>query len=181
MFDVYRTQPTGSFIKESLAAAYAAALFFPFHFFYSLFFLLRLIHCLYMPTDYTHARSAPVIIILVKRSQKMLTYQGLWSCLAGFVDDDKGMEEKVKFEIEEELGLKPEDIKEIKQGETYLFVDSDLDREWIRHLFLVEIANPNVKLSWEHTELVWATAQEIAQYDTTPGLHEDLKKILDLS
>ncbi len=141
------------------------------------------------PIDYTHARSAPVVVIfvryrdkflLVKRSEKMLTYQGLWSCLAGFVDDEKTMEEKVIYEIEEEIGLKKEDIKEIKQGDTYLFVDNDLDREWIRHLFLVEISNPNVKLSWEHSELVWATADEIKQYQTTPGLHEDLEKILKL-
>lgn len=71
-------------------------------------------------------RSAPVIVIyvkyrdkwlLVKRSDKHLTYQGLWSCLAGFVDDEKGMEEKVRFEIEEELGLKQSDIKGVKQGD----------------------------------------------------------------
>jgi ADP-ribose pyrophosphatase YjhB (NUDIX family) len=142
-----------------------------------------------MTTDYTHARSAPVIIIfvkyrdkfiLVKRSEKMLTYQGLWSCLAGFVDDDKTMEEKVAFEIEEELGLKRTDIKEIKKGDTYLFVDNDLDREWIRHLFLVEITNPNVKLSWEHTETVWVLPDEAKNYKTTPGFNEDLVKILEL-
>ncbi len=142
-----------------------------------------------MTTDYTHARSAPVIIIfvkyrdkflLVKRSEKMLTYQGLWSCLAGFVDDDKSMEEKVVFELEEELGLKKDDVKEIKAGDTYLFVDKDLDREWIRHLFLVEITNPNIKLSWEHSELVWATADEAKNYETTPGFGDDLTKILAL-
>ena len=142
-----------------------------------------------MTTDYTHARSAPVIIIfvkyrdkfiLVKRSEKMLTYQGLWSCLAGFVDDDKTMEEKVAFEIEEELGLQRTDIKEIKQSDTYLFVDNDLDREWIRHLFLVEITNPNVKLSWEHSEIVWVMPDEAKNYKTTPGFKEDLAKILEL-
>jgi ADP-ribose pyrophosphatase YjhB (NUDIX family) len=142
-----------------------------------------------MTTDYTYARSAPVIIIfvkyrdkflLVKRSEKMLTYQGLWSCLAGFVDDDKSMEEKVVFELEEELGLKKDDVKEIKTGDTYLFVDKDLDREWIRHLFLVEITNPNIKLSWEHSELVWTTAEEAKNCETTPGFSEDLAKILAL-
>lgn len=142
-----------------------------------------------MPTDYTHARSAPVIVMFVKyrdkfllarRSEKMLTYQGLWSCLAGFVDDDKSLEDKVVFEIEEEIGLTRDDIKEIKQGDTYLFVDDTLDREWIRHLFFVEITNPNVKLSWEHSEMVWASAEEIKNYETTPGLHEDLEKILKL-
>ena len=140
-----------------------------------------------MTTDYTYARSAPVIVIfvkyrdkfiLVKRSEKMLTYQGLWSCLAGFVDDDKTIEEKVVFEIEEEIGLQREDIKEIKTGETYLFVDKELDREWIRHMYLVEITNPNIKLSWEHTEMVWVTAEEAKNYETTPGFGEDLVKIL---
>ena len=140
-----------------------------------------------MTTDYTHARSAPVIVIfvkyrdkfvLVKRSEKMLTYQGLWSCLAGFVDDDKSIGDKVVFEIEEELGLSKEDIKRVKEGETYLFVDKDLDREWIRHMYLVEITNPNVKLSWEHTEMVWVTPEEAKNYETTPGFNEDLVKII---
>ncbi len=142
-----------------------------------------------MTTDYTHARSAPVIVmfvkyrdkfLLVKRSEKMLTYQGLWSCLAGFVDDDKTIEEKVVFEIEEELGLKKEDIKEIKAGETYLFVDKELDREWIRHMYFVEITNPNIKLNWEHSELVWVSGEEAKNYQTTPGFVDDLNKILTM-
>jgi ADP-ribose pyrophosphatase YjhB (NUDIX family) len=140
-------------------------------------------------TDYTHARSAPVLVIyvkyrdkylLVKRSQKMLTYQGLWSCIAGFVDDEKTMEEKAEFEVIEELGLKREDIKEIKKGETYLFVDEDLNREWIRHMYLVEVTNPNVKLSWEHSEYVWINLDEHKNYETTPGFADDLKKMAKL-
>ena len=91
-----------------------------------------------MTTDYTHARSAPVIIIfvkyrekfiLVKRSEKMLTYQGLWSCLAGFVDDDKTMEEKVVIEIEEELGLKRADIKEINNVKNKYGIFSEIIRK----------------------------------------------------
>ncbi len=143
-----------------------------------------------MATDYTHARSAPVIAIfvkyrdrwlLVKRSDKHLTYQGLWSCLAGFVDDEKSMEEKVRFEIEEELGLKQSDIKQVKQGETYLFVDKELNREWIRHLFFVEITNPSLSLSWEHSEYVWIVPEDLGSYETTPGFEEDLEKIKTLA
>ncbi len=142
-----------------------------------------------MATDYTHARSAPVIVIFVKyrdkfllgkRSEKMLTYQGLWSCLAGFVDDDKSIEDKVRFEINEEIGLPISDIKSIKKGDTYLFVDNNLDREWIRHLYLVEIGNANIKLSWEHSEMVWVTPEESKNYDTTPGFYDDLQKVLAL-
>lgn len=143
-----------------------------------------------MTTDYTHARSAPVITIfvkyrekflLVKRSEKMLTYQNVWSCVAGFVDDDKSMEEKIVFEMDEELGLQKDDIKEIKQVDTYLFVDKELDREWIRHVFLVEVTNPNVKLSWEHTEMVWVTPEDARRYETTPGFHDDLAKVVAAS
>lgn len=142
-----------------------------------------------MVTDYTNARSAPVLVIfvkhrdkylIVKRSNKMLTYKGLWSCLAGFVDDEKSMEEKVIFEIEEELGLKKTDIKEIKTGETYLFVDKELDREWIRHVYLVEITNPNIKLSWEHSGYAWITTSDLKNYETTPGFETDLEKVMKL-
>ncbi|TAL49007.1 NUDIX domain-containing protein [Patescibacteria group bacterium] len=141
------------------------------------------------PIDYTHARSAPVLAIyvkykdkflIVKRSDKHLTYQGLWSCVAGFVDDEKTMEDKVEFEMEEELGLKKSDVKSIKKGETYLFVDKDLDREWIRHLFLVEITSPNIKLNWEHSEYVWIDPKDTKDYQTTPGFEKDLAGVLKL-
>lgn len=143
-----------------------------------------------MSTDYTHARSAPVLVIyvkykdkilLVKRSEKMLTYKGLWSCLAGFVDDEKAMEDKVEHEIEEELGLRREDIKAIHKGDTYLFIDKELSREWIRHLYLVEIGNPNIKLNWEHSEYIWVAPGEEKDLETTPGFAEDLAKALALA
>jgi len=110
----------------------------------------------------------------------MLTYKNVWSCLAGFVDDEKSMEEKVEFEIEEELGLKKTDIKKITKGETYLFVDEELDREWIRHIYLVEITNPNIKLSWEHTEYVWINPEDLDDYETTPGFASDMNKVSKL-
>jgi ADP-ribose pyrophosphatase YjhB (NUDIX family) len=140
-----------------------------------------------MTTDYTNARSAPVITIfvlyrgkylMVKRSDKVLTYQGLWSCLAGFVDDDKTPEEKAYIELEEELGVKREEVKRLVPVDTYLFVDKELNREWIRHVYLAEITNPTVDLSWEHTQLVWVTPDEAKQYESTPGFHDDLAKVM---
>ncbi|PIQ67157.1 MAG: hypothetical protein COV95_00215 [Candidatus Zambryskibacteria bacterium CG11_big_fil_rev_8_21_14_0_20_40_24] len=152
-------------------------------------FIRRVWYNISMATDYTKARSAPVLLIfvkhrdkylIVKRSSKMLTYKNVWSCLAGFVDDEKSMEEKVEFEIEEELGLKKTDIKKITKGETYLFVDEELDREWIRHIYLVEITNPNIKLSWEHTEYVWINPEDLDDYETTPGFASDMNKVSKL-
>jgi len=140
-----------------------------------------------MGTDYTHARSAPVLaiyviykdkVLIARRSEQHFTYQGLWSCIAGFVDDEKSLEEKVRFEIVEELGLDDGDIKFLKQGETYLFLDEELDREWIRHLYLVEVTNPNIKLNWEHTEYAWIDPKDLKDYKTTPGFGRDFKSVL---
>jgi|SRR3989344_7050674 len=143
-----------------------------------------------MQIDYTQARSAPVIAIyvkyrdkflLAKRSERHLTYQGQWSCLAGFVDDDKSLEEKIVFEIEEEIGLDRKDIKKITPSETYLYKDKDLGREWTRHLFLVEVTNANIKLNWEHSEYVWILPEDAKKYATTPGFQKDFENILKLA
>ena len=47
--------------------------------------------------DYTHSSAAPVLIcfvnyrdrfLLLKRSEKVSAYRGLWSVVAGFIDDE---------------------------------------------------------------------------------------------
>jgi len=142
-----------------------------------------------MRVDYTNAKTAPVLVcfvhykdkfLLLKRSDKVLAYKNLWSTVAGFIDDKQSLEEKVVEEITEELGLKKDDIKTIKQGEVYTFKDKDIGRDWVRHLFLVEIASPKIKLDEEHTDYRWIVPEEIDGYHTTPGFAGDLEKIKKL-
>lgn len=133
-------------------------------------------------------KSAPVLVIfvkyrekflLVKRSPKVMAYQNLWSCLAGYIDDNKTEEEKVRWEIVEELGLQAEDVKRAEHVETYLFIDEDLNQEWTRSVWFVEVSDPNIKLDWDHSEYVWVSPEEIKNFEVTPGLAEDLKKIIE--
>jgi len=139
-----------------------------------------------MRKDYTNTKVAPILLcfiryqdkfLLLKRSDKVLAYKNLWSTLAGFIDDKQKLEDKIVEEITEELGLKKEDIKEIKQGEIYTFKDKEINRDWIRHLFVVEVSNPDIKLDWEHTEYKWIFSKEINDYEITPGLAVDLEKV----
>ncbi len=139
-----------------------------------------------MQTDYTHSKTAPVLVcfirhrdkfLLLKRSDKVLGYKNLWSSLAAFIDDEKTIENKIAEEIQEELGLEKEDIKRIVKGDVYTFKDEDLGRDWIRHLCLVEISNPDIKLDWEHTDYKWITPGEAADFQTTPGFAADLEKV----
>src|SRR3989344_7265314 len=78
--------------------------------------------------DYTNIRYAPVIncvlkygvkILLVERSSEMRLYPGLWNGIAGFLDDDKSVEEKAAEEIREETGLSKENIVKITRGNIF--------------------------------------------------------------
>lgn len=142
-----------------------------------------------MKIDYTNKKVAPVLIcfvrynnkfLLLKRSDKVLAYKNLWSSLAGFIDDEQSVEDKIVEEITEELGLNKTDIAKIIKGEVYTFKDKKIDRDWVRHLFVVDILNPNIKLDWEHTDYKWVDTNEVNKYKTTPGFAEDLSKVKDL-
>jgi len=69
--------------------------------------------------DYSNARWAPVIncvlvykdrILVVRRSKKLNFYPGCWNGISGFLDDKRSLDQKVKNEIKEELGIKAKDI-----------------------------------------------------------------------
>ena len=142
-----------------------------------------------MRIDYTNSKIAPVLIcfvkykdkfLLLKRSDKVLAYKNLWSVLAGFIDDEKTIEDKIIEEITEELGLKKEDVKKITRGDIYTFKDEKIDRDWIRNLYVVEISTDNIKLDWEHVDYKWISSEEINNFEITPGLAMDLEKIKNL-
>ena len=73
-------------------------------------------------TDYTHIRYAPVLncvvqhggkILLIRRSDSLRFYPGVWNGVSGFLDDAKSVEEKVLEEVQEELGIQKEQVKQI--------------------------------------------------------------------
>lgn len=134
-------------------------------------------------TDYTNVRWAPVIncvvkygdkILIVKRSSDMKFYPGWWNCIGGFLDDDQSLEEKVKEEIWEEIGIKESDIISIKLGEIFDFDDPELKKTWIIHPTLVEVKTNKVTLDWEADDYRWVRPDELAGFEITPSL----KKIL---
>lgn len=142
-----------------------------------------------MRKDFTNSKTAPVLIcfvkykdkfLLLKRSDKVLAYKNLWSNLAGFLDDEKPIEDKITEEITEELGLQKQDIKQIAKGEVYTFNDVKLGRNWIRHLFVVEVSNPRIKLDFEHTDYKWISPEDAMSFETTPGFEQDLLKVKSL-
>jgi isopentenyldiphosphate isomerase len=138
--------------------------------------------------DYSNSNIAPVItvflrykdeILLLKRSDKVRTYQGKWNTVAGYLDDLKPIREKILEEIQEELGIKKNDISSIQIGKIYKFTDTKIDKTWIVHPALAELKNkPDIKLDSEHTEYKWINPEKLKDFDTVPHLNKSLENAL---
>jgi len=138
--------------------------------------------------NFANSDIAPVItvfikykdrILLLKRSEKVLTYKGKWNSVTGYLDEIKPIREKVAGEVEEELGIKKNNISSILIGESYEFKDNEINKTWIVFPVLVELENePEVKLDWEHTEYKWIKPEELENFDVVPNLKESLKRVV---
>ncbi|MFH1408930.1 MAG: NUDIX domain-containing protein [Nanoarchaeota archaeon] len=130
--------------------------------------------------DYTHANVAAVIIVfvqfqdqilLLKRSEKVGSYRGKWSAVAGYLDSLGALKDKVHEELREELNLKEELIASMTFGTPYRFLDKTLGCTWLIHPVIVDLKErPVITLDWEHTEYAWITPEDIEQYDAVPNL-----------
>jgi isopentenyldiphosphate isomerase len=136
--------------------------------------------------DYTNSDIAPVLtvfitynnkILILKRSDKVLTFKGKWNTVAGYLDELKSLNEKIHEELREEVGILPDNIKSYHFGESYKFTDSYSNRTWIIYPILIELINePEIKLDWEHTEYKWIIPSDIVKYDTVPNAAKSLKR-----
>ncbi len=136
--------------------------------------------------NYSSSHKAPVLICFVKhggdilflkRSEKVYAYRGLWSTVAGFIDSNKKISDKVMEELEEELDIRTNNISSMHFGEHYLFHDPP--KTWIRYPILVTVKEkPVITLDWEHIEYRWVKPNEITHYKTPPGTEECLERVL---
>lgn len=105
----------------------------------------------------------------------MRLYPGYWSGVSGFLDDDQGVEAKVREELKEELGISKEDILSIKQGEVFEREEEKYQKTWVVHPIFVSLKTDKIRLDWEAEEYVWASPKEIKNFDVIPGFEKILK------
>lgn len=136
--------------------------------------------------DYTNIYWAPVIncvvkhgdrILLVKRSDELNFYPGYWNGISGFLDDERSLEEKVRDELEEEIGLGERDILSIKLCGVFHQEAPEYKKNWIVHPVLVEVKSDRVKLDWESEEYRWIKLSEARQYKLLPGFDKALEAV----
>lgn len=138
--------------------------------------------------DYTNIRRAPVIncvvkykdkILIVKRSVSLNFYPNYWNGISGFLDDGRSVEEKVKDELKEELGIDEQDIFSIKQGEVFEQKEEKYDKLWVVHPVLIEVKHDRITLDWEAQDFRWIKVEEAKSFDLLPGFDKVLEKLFD--
>jgi len=131
--------------------------------------------------DFTNARWAPVIncavsfnskILIVKRSEKLNFYPGYWNGVSGFLDDERGLEEKVIDEVTEELNIGKKDIDSIQLCGIFDYDDPDYKKTWVTHAVLVKIKTDQIKLDWEATQYEWISLGEEKEYNLLPSFEK---------
>lgn len=136
--------------------------------------------------DFTEARWAPVIncvlkhegkILVVQRSEGMNFYPGHWNGIAGFLDDHRSLEQKVRDELREELGIRSQDIVSMKLGKIFDQEAPKYKKTWIVHPVLVKVKTDKVSLDWEAQSYRWLKINEAKKLKLLPGFSEVLEAV----
>lgn len=115
-------------------------------------------------------------IALVKRSDQVGTYKGLWAGFSGYIE--RLPIEQAYYELEEEACLSEDDITLKGIGIPVPIDDYTNGKNWLVFPFLFEIADcSDVKTNWETSELLWVKPHDIENMDTVPGLYTVLKRV----
>src|SRR6266702_8063644 len=112
-------------------------------------------------------------ILIVRRSQRVGSYQGHWAGISGFIEPGVTAEEQAYTEIREETGLQKEQVRMLKRGAVVEHVDPALGRHFYVHPFLFNVLTPDaIQTDWEATEMRWISPSHLKDYETVPKLPE---------
>src|SRR5438132_14196632 len=109
----------------------------------------HVVSCFLLRTDMAQPR-----ILIVRRSQRVGSYNARWAGISGFLEAGVTPDEQAYTEIREETGLQREQVRMLKRGAIVEHEDESIRRHWYIHPFLFETLNPDaIAIDWEATEM----------------------------
>lgn len=110
-------------------------------------------------------------ILIVRRSERVGSYQGRWAGISGFVEPNVTPDAQALTEIGEETALLPEQVRMVRRGGVVEYSDEELGRHFYIHPYLFVVLTPErIKTDWEAAEMRWIHPSELIQYKTVPKL-----------
>ena len=113
-------------------------------------------------------------ILVLKRSDKVGTFQRHWAGVSGHIEDGDTAQETALKEIREELSI--DDPELIASAPTMRVRDGNVI--WTIHPFLFQARERQVQLDWEHTEHKWVRPEQLDELRTVPGLDRALRSLI---
>lgn len=106
-------------------------------------------------------------ILLLRRSEKVGSFQGHWAAVSGYLEDPTPREQALR-EVREETGLSADDLTVVREGApVYARGGSEI---FVVHPFLVRSRRTEVRIDWEHTDYEWVDPAEIGRRPSVPKL-----------
>lgn len=114
-------------------------------------------------------------ILLLKRSNLVGTYRGLWGGITGYIENVEEPYDTAIKEIKEEVGISLDTLLFVRKGDPIEFSNTYNGRryDWIVYPFLFHIKSKEiVRLDWEHEDYRWIYPSEVKKFNTVPRLDE---------
>lgn len=132
-----------------------------------------------MKLRYCPVVGCPVVfegsILLVQRSQEVAFYKGYWSGPFGFLDDQRTVEQKVRQEILEEVGLRRRDIISVDVGEPFTSENRRGRKVFIVFPAKVEVRSSKITTDWEARNYTWVENVTLSRCHIVPNFYKVLE------
>jgi 8-oxo-dGTP pyrophosphatase MutT (NUDIX family) len=131
-------------------------------------------------------------VLLLRRSEEVGSYAGMWGGVAGHVEDapdaggrtassepslaDTREDAAAREEIEEETGLL-DACTLAREGVTFEFEDAGLDTRWVVTPYLFDCERRDAEPNWETDEIEWVHPTEILPRETVPQLWTSYSRV----
>ena len=113
-------------------------------------------------------------ILLLKRSDKVGSFRGSWAGVSGYIEPHEPDLDAARRELQEEIGLGK--ARFVKRIEPERFRDGQV--VWCVHPFLFDTKQCEIRMDWEHSAYQWVQPEKVAEFQTVPGLHMIVCKLL---
>tara|TARA_B100000029_G_scaffold96821_1_gene87022 strand:- start:1043 stop:1447 length:405 start_codon:yes stop_codon:yes gene_type:complete len=118
-------------------------------------------------------------ILILKRSDNVKTMKKLWSGVSGIIENNEEPLERAKIEIQEEVGMKENEIKLVKSADDMKISSPQYkNHQWHVFPFLFETDLVQVNLNWENSDFKWILPENLRDFDTVPNLERVLFSLI---